>query len=81
MSCSGDFCANVALDPVTHAITFLGSLPEAQGSGERKPAIIHLEKTALSEDTATNFSGLLQELEVIESNDIVCASRNAQSCN
>lgn len=70
-----DDLSDIPSDPVAHAITFLGSLPDAQGSNkERKPAIIRIEKTALSEDSATDFSNSIKELELIESNDIVCIS-------
>jgi m7GpppX diphosphatase len=72
-------------DPVTHSITLLGTLPDAQGQsnpGERVRAIIRIEKTALAADQAKSlFSGenaLLTRVELEESTDIVCIPFIAQ---
>lgn len=63
-------------DPITHALTILGSFPASlphetiQGEkSSRLPAIICIEKTALSLDVLQE--GVLGDLRVIETTDIV----------
>jgi len=58
-----------SLDPVSHAISFLGTLPNTEGI--REPAIVRIEKTALSESSATEFAQIIHDVENIEHNDIV----------
>jgi len=58
-----------SLDPVSHAISFLGTLPNAEGAHE--PAIVRVEKTALPEASATEFAQIVHDVEKIEYNDIV----------
>jgi len=59
-----------SLDPVSHAISFLGTLPNPEGVHE--PAIVRIEKTALPESSATEFAQIIHDVEKIEHNDIVC---------
>lgn len=61
-------------DPITHALTVLGSLPASQTcevatKHETLPAIVRIEKTALSIDILTE--GVLGDVRIIESTDIV----------
>ena len=58
------------LDPVTHTLTLLGHLPTTQGHSE--PAIVRIEKTALSGDSASDLLSSLGEIRLIEHTDIVC---------
>lgn len=55
-------------DPVSHAISFLGNLPNKDGT--REPAIVRIEKTALSESSAQEFAQIVHDVEKIEHNDI-----------
>jgi len=56
-------------DPVSHAVSFLGTLPNAEGAHE--PAIIRMEKTPLPESSAKEFAQIVHDVENIEHNDIV----------
>jgi hypothetical protein len=58
------------LDSVSHAISFLGTLPNPEGVHE--PAIVRIEKTALPESSATEFAQIVHDIEKIEHTDIVC---------
>jgi len=58
-----------SLDPVSHAISFLGTLPNVEGAHE--PAIVRIEKAALPEASATEFAQIVHDVEKIEHNDIV----------
>lgn len=58
-----------SLDPVTHAISFLGTLPTTESV--HVPAIIRIEKTALPESSAKAFAQIVHDVEKIEHNDIV----------
>lgn len=73
-------------DPITHALTLLGSFPESPADGtvsqkiNQSPAILRIEKTALSTDVLEE--GVLGDVRVIESTDIArsptfVASRSA----
>jgi len=55
-------------DPVTHAISFLGTLPNTEGV--HVPAIVRIEKTTLPESSAEGFAQIVHDLEKIEHNDI-----------
>jgi len=55
-------------DPVSHAISFLGTLPNPEGVHE--PAIIRIEKIALPETSATEFAQIVHDVEKIGYNDI-----------
>jgi hypothetical protein len=57
------------LDPVTHAISFLGTLPNTEGVPA--PAIVRIEKTALPDSSAQDFAQIVHDVEKIEKNDIV----------
>lgn len=57
------------LDPVSHAVSFLGTLPNTEGV--HGPAIVRIEKTALPESSATEFAQIVHDVEKIEHNDIV----------
>ncbi|KAI0674140.1 scavenger mRNA decapping enzyme [Trametes maxima] len=57
-------------DPVTHALTLLGSLP-VDGTSEHAQAIVRIEKTALTADHAAELlPGLLEDSKLIEGTDI-----------
>ncbi|KAI0353412.1 scavenger mRNA decapping enzyme [Trametes cingulata] len=57
-------------DPVTHALTLLGTLPK-EGTSEHAPAIVRVEKTALTADHAEQLlPGLLKDTKLIEGTDI-----------
>ncbi|KAI0777504.1 scavenger mRNA decapping enzyme [Trametes elegans] len=57
-------------DPVTHALTLLGTLP-VKGSSEHTQAIVRIEKTALTSEGADRLlSELLQDSKSIEGTDI-----------
>jgi len=56
-------------DPVSHAISFLGTLPNPEGVHEQ--AIVRIEKTALPESSATEFSQIVHDVEKIDHTDIV----------
>ena len=58
-----------SLDPVSHAILFLGTLPNPECVHE--PAIVRIEKTALPESSATEFAQIVDDVEKIEHTDIV----------
>lgn len=58
-----------APDPVSRAVSFLGTLPNPEGAHE--PAIVRIEKTALPESSATEFAQIVHDVEKIEHNDIV----------
>ena len=58
-----------SLDSVSHAISFLGTLPNPEGIHE--PAIVRVEKTALPESSAAEFSEIVHDVEKIEHTDIV----------
>ncbi|KAI0938861.1 hypothetical protein AcV5_000448 [Taiwanofungus camphoratus] len=56
-------------DPITHALTLLGTLPLAEG--DRSPAIVRVEKTAFSPDIPENLlSSILSNIRVIGNTDI-----------
>jgi m7GpppX diphosphatase len=55
-------------DPVSHAISFLGTLPNAEGA--HGPAIVRIEKTPLPESSAKEFAQIVHDVEKIEHNDI-----------
>ncbi|OCH87060.1 scavenger mRNA decapping enzyme [Obba rivulosa] len=59
-------------DPITHALTLLGSFLAADStSQDRSPAIVRIEKTALSSEHADKlFSEALDDVRLIESTDI-----------
>lgn len=57
------------LDPVSHAISFLGTLPNMEDVHE--PAIVRIEKTALPESSAAEFAQIVHDVEKIDHNDIV----------
>ncbi|KAI0764831.1 scavenger mRNA decapping enzyme [Fomes fomentarius] len=57
-------------DPVTHALTLLGTLP-VEGSSGAAPAILRIEKTALSVDAADQIvAKFLESTKLIEGTDI-----------
>ncbi|KAI0646139.1 scavenger mRNA decapping enzyme [Trametes meyenii] len=57
-------------DPVTHALTLLGSLP-VHSTSEHVQAIVRIEKTALTADYAAELlPGLLKDSKLIEGTDI-----------
>ncbi|OSD07828.1 scavenger mRNA decapping enzyme [Trametes coccinea BRFM310] len=57
-------------DPITHALTLLGTLP-LEGSSEHAPAIVRIEKTALTGDNADQLLGQeLKDARLIEGTDI-----------
>ena len=61
-------------DPITHALTLLGSTPVPNDEG-RVNAIIRIEKTALHPEHAPQFfgpGGLIKKIELEESTDIAC---------
>ncbi len=61
----------IFLDPVTHALTLLGTLP-LQASTEHAHAILRIEKTALSVDSAELIvPQYLENTKRIEGTDIV----------
>lgn len=54
------------------SVTLLGTFPDTEGSAERRPAIVRIEKTPfLPESAARVGSGLLEKVDSIEQNDIV----------
>ncbi|KAK7683088.1 hypothetical protein QCA50_013761 [Cerrena zonata] len=57
-------------DPVTHRLTLLGYLPLIPDSDKKEPAIIHVEKTALSKDFASDLLSTLSEVKLIDHTDI-----------
>ena len=57
-------------DPITHALTLLGHLP-LEATGELAPAIIRIEKTALSGDSAQELLSAIPTTRKIEHTDIV----------
>lgn len=71
-------------DPITHALTLLGTLPTA-GSGpadsdEYAPAIVRIEKTALTAGQAEQLlSSSLNDAKLIEGTDIVSTGCNGRS--
>ncbi|KAI0330054.1 scavenger mRNA decapping enzyme [Cubamyces sp. BRFM 1775] len=57
-------------DPITHALTILGTLP-VEGKSEHAQAIVRIEKTALIGDQADQlFPGQLKDSKLIDSTDI-----------
>ncbi|KAI0827016.1 scavenger mRNA decapping enzyme [Trametes gibbosa] len=57
-------------DPITHALTLLGTLP-VRGSSEHAQAIIRVEKTAFTADHAEQlFPAMLKDTKLIEGTDI-----------
>ncbi|KAI8986786.1 scavenger mRNA decapping enzyme [Trametes punicea] len=57
-------------DPITHALTILGSLP-VRGTSERAQAIVRIEKTPLTSDHAEQLlTAQLKDVKLIESTDI-----------
>ncbi len=67
------------IDPITHALTLLGKLPVA-GSAESADAVVRIEKTALSADTAGDFlTKSLESSRLIEGTDIVRPLRPASN--
>lgn len=58
-----------SVDSVTHAISFLGTLPNTEGAHET--AIVRIEKMALPESSAKEFAQIVHDVEKIERNDIV----------
>ncbi|KAF9648371.1 HIT-like protein [Thelephora ganbajun] len=48
-------------DPASHAISFLGTLPNPEGAHE--PAIIRIEKTALPKSSAKEFAQIIHDTE------------------
>lgn len=59
------------VDPVTHALTLLGTLP-VEGTSGAAPAILRIEKTALSVDAADQIvAKFLESTKLIEGTDIV----------
>ncbi|GBE87666.1 scavenger mRNA decapping enzyme [Sparassis latifolia] len=59
-------------DPLTHALTLLGTFPQnGEGTGERAPAIVRIEKTPLRAELASELlSDVLSSARLIESTDI-----------
>ncbi|EMD31964.1 hypothetical protein CERSUDRAFT_69043 [Gelatoporia subvermispora B] len=58
-------------DPITHALTLLGSFPAPEGAQGRSPAIVRIEKTALLLERAGELlSQSLRDARLIESTDI-----------
>lgn len=66
-------------DPITHALTLLGTLPTGSApadSDEHAPAIVRIEKTALTAGQAEQLlSSSLKDAKLIEGTDIVSRSR------
>ncbi|OBZ77298.1 m7GpppX diphosphatase [Grifola frondosa] len=58
-------------DPISHTITLLGSFPDSSVPEKYSAAIVRIEKTAFSVDSAQElFSTWLQNAKLIESTDI-----------
>lgn len=59
------------IDPITHVLTLLGKLPVA-GTSESADAVVRIEKTALSADSAGDIlTKSLENSKLIEGTDIV----------
>jgi hypothetical protein len=59
-------------DPVTATLTLLGTFPETRGAIHRVPAILRIERTPLSRESAGDLcSTLLHKVQLVGNNDIV----------
>ena len=59
------------LDPITHSYILLGTFPKDEGSSERLPAILRVEKTVLSAEKANKIcSDHLIDVSRAQENDI-----------
>lgn len=59
-------------DPVAHSLTLLGTFPDVEDAQSRSPAIIRIEKTALSASLApTVVTQSLDNVQLMENTDIV----------
>ena len=63
-------------DPVAHSLTLLGSFPDMEDSSLMTPAVVRIEKTALSAANAPFFLGrTLADVQLMESTNIVWTTR------
>jgi len=64
---------NLAIDPTTQTIILLGTLPDDDADGGRSNTILKVERTALDAQVIGDLigDGLIDETEVLDSNDVV----------